>query len=534
MRLSLLLALLSGILYVFSFAPWNQSYLIWAAFLPLFVAIEILPEAKRTLKNIFLLGLIVSVLISIGGFYWIVYATQEYGGLPAWFAYLVFALFCLTNQLQVPLFLCLRERFLKSKLISAHPTLRAFVFGALYAGVEALYPKIFLDTAGNAFSHSPWIRQVADLGGPFLLTLFLVTTSELLFVAYTKKKWVPAFIAALLPIFALSYGYYRTEQYQGLKLAHANDPVFKTALVQANIGDYLKVAAERGVMNAVDQVVGKYLELSGEALKSPFAPDAIVWPETAYPAIFEHPMSSAEMRMEGEMKLFIDQFKPPYLIFGGYDANRNGEYNSIFFYQPELKKKEIYHKSVLLMFGETLPFADSFPIMKTWFPNMGFFGRGPGPQIFTVKNKQGDRFQLAPSVCYEGLLPELSAKAALLGADALLNATNDSWFGEDGEPDLHLALTSVRSIETRLPMLRATNTGYSVWIDPLGNFEKTTALGKTAILEAQIGKHFMPAPPFLQISRVFGGNWFIRMLQIFTCLVLGYVAIQSKSLKSKH
>jgi len=28
----------------------------------------------------------------------------------------------------------------------------------------------------------------------------------------------------------------------------------------------------------------------------------------------------------------------------------------------------------LLMFGETLPFAEEFPSMKSWFPTMGFFG----------------------------------------------------------------------------------------------------------------------------------------------------------------
>ena len=174
------------------------------------------------------------------------------------------------------------------------------------------------------------------------------------------------------------------------------------------------------------------------------------------------------------------------------------------------------------MFGETLPFADQFPSMKDWFPTMGFFGQGPGPEVYTVRNAAGEPFRLAPSICYEGLFVDFSAEGALKGADALLNVTNDSWFGEHGEPYQHLSLTRFRSIETRLPMIRSTNTGFSVWIDPLGEQVKTTALFTQDVLTAEISHRIFPESPYLEVSKILGTNWFIRLFQVLAAIIVAY------------
>jgi apolipoprotein N-acyltransferase len=147
---------------------------------------------------------------------------------------------------------------------------------------------------------------------------------------------------------------------------------------------------------------------------------------------------------------------------------------------------------------------------------MGFFGRGSGPEVDVVKNAKGDSFKLAPSICYEGLFTDFAVEGALLGADALLNVTNDSWFGEHGEPYQHLSLTRFRSIETRLPMIRATNTGLTVWIDPTGEQIKSTEISKSEILETEIQHRFFPDSPYMTVAKVFGPNWFVRLFQLLT------------------
>jgi apolipoprotein N-acyltransferase len=94
---------------VFSFAPWDQAYLQWVAFIPLFFALDFLPEHRRTLKIGFLIALIPSMVICAGGFYWIIHAIQEFGGLPYSAALSLFVIFMLTGQLQIPLFVGLRR-----------------------------------------------------------------------------------------------------------------------------------------------------------------------------------------------------------------------------------------------------------------------------------------------------------------------------------------------------------------------------------------------------------------------------------------
>ena len=52
--------------------------------------------------------------------------------------------------------------------------------------------------------------------------------------------------------------------------------------------------------------------------------------------------------------------------------------------------------------------------------------------------------------------------------DLLVNLTNDAWFGDSTEPWIHLALAKMRAVEHRRYLVRATNTGVSAIIDPVG------------------------------------------------------------------
>ena len=50
----------------------------------------------------------------------------------------------------------------------------------------------------------------------------------------------------------------------------------------------------------------------------------------------------------------------------------------------------------------------------------------------------------------------------------LLNVSNIAWFGDTIALPQHLQISQLRSIETGLPMLRATNTGATAIVDPKG------------------------------------------------------------------
>ncbi len=529
------LILLGGILFVLSFAPWDYGCLQWLAWAPLFFGIHLIEsqfpfstreEKKTLLIRIALAGYLMSATLCLGGYYWIIHATQEYGGLPFIGALALFAVFCIIGQLQLPIFLLIRHHIKKHELFRNRPWLWIFLSGWVYVGVDSFYPKLFLDTAGHAFYRESHFRQVADIGGPFFLSACSVIIGEMLYYACkalsagAKKVATLSFVlTALLLSSIYAYGAWRLGQVETLRAAQVNAPSLNISMIQANIGDYLKVEAERGGEGASRQVISQYLNLSQAASLASPKPDAILWPETAYPGLFGHPAGPSEVMMENAIRSFAKDFGA-WTLFGGYDQQNSLDYNSLFFYHATRADTPTYHKNILLMFGETLPFAETFPQMKGWFPTMGFFGRGPGPQAFTIQNRQGKDFKFAPSICYEGLFPEHSAEGAFLGADALLNITNDSWFGEKGEPYLHLELTTFRSIETRLPMIRSTNTGFTVVIDSTGEIIQTTKMNSSEFLSTEIKPRLQMVSPFLAVARIFGNQWFARLCQIITALLL--------------
>jgi len=50
----------------------------------------------------------------------------------------------------------------------------------------------------------------------------------------------------------------------------------------------------------------------------------------------------------------------------------------------------------------------------------------------------------------------------------LLNISNDGWFGRSAAAEQHLHMVRVRAVENRRWIVRATNNGYTAFIDPYG------------------------------------------------------------------
>jgi apolipoprotein N-acyltransferase len=54
------------------------------------------------------------------------------------------------------------------------------------------------------------------------------------------------------------------------------------------------------------------------------------------------------------------------------------------------------------------------------------------------------------------------------GANLLINISNDGWFGRSAAPEQHLKMARVRAVENRRWLIRVTNNGYTVSVDPYG------------------------------------------------------------------
>jgi apolipoprotein N-acyltransferase len=80
---------------------------------------------------------------------------------------------------------------------------------------------------------------------------------------------------------------------------------------------------------------------------------------------------------------------------------------------------------------------------------------------------------VATPICFEDADP-LLCRRMVYGhspskrAEVLVNITNDGWFAGSAQPWQHLQIATLRSIENRVPMARAVNTGVSGFVDSLG------------------------------------------------------------------
>ncbi len=111
----------------------------------------------------------------------------------------------------------------------------------------------------------------------------------------------------------------------------------------------------------------------------------------------------------------------------------------------------------------------TFPWLRKFLPaGAGRFTAGSGPGVISLQGPTTMSWRLGPVICYEDILQGFLRGVGQLHPNLLVNLTSDSWFGADTEPWEHLALAVFASVELRVSMVRAVNSGVSALIDPNG------------------------------------------------------------------
>ncbi|MBL7715717.1 MAG: apolipoprotein N-acyltransferase [Bdellovibrionales bacterium] len=526
---------LSALLIVVAFPPWGLTFLLPICIAPWFIFLRQTHSAKTAAAQ----GVWLSFFMTLGGYHWVAYVLQQFAHLSMPLAILGLFLFGTVCQ---PQFWIFGPLLVRLKLNRRVGLLTWIALGLFYTGMDWWLPKLWVDTLGHAFHQSKIWREAADLGGAWLLTFLVFAMNWVAadgFEAWKSREagFFRRHRASLITVATLilawgTYGYLRADF---LKKYFVQPKKFRVAAIQANIGDFDKVAAEQGVRGAADKIVQTYLEMSDEALKATEKPDLIVWPETAYPSTFRTPATTGEKLRDDAVDHFV-RTRQVATAFGGYDRDSKRDFNSFFLLTPrytdpsaqDIRNEpdtQIYHKHVLLMFGETIPGMDSIEWLRNAFPQVGNFGRGPGPEVMMVmtKNPQAPLLHISPVICYEILFPWYAIEGARKGSQLIINITNDSWYGKSSEPYLHLALSTFRSLETRIPQFRATNTGITALIEPTGDIQKEGRLFEKEIIHAVVGTQ---AAPWTLMKA--WGDWFGK-----TAFLLGIALLLATRLVQK-
>lgn len=469
---------LTGLGVALSAAPWDIFPLAFISLIPWLICLD---RHSSSLSKTVWSSLWAGFFMALGTFSWVSYVLNHFGGLPWVLAILFTLLFAFGAEPQFLVFGLVR-RHLKRSPYFDDPILCATVCAITYTGIDFLVPKLFQDTLGHALHTRLPFLQNAEWGGAHALTFMLVFFNESVLVFLRDRKLKHLIAPLILCHVFYGYGLIRIKQIQKLYLENGKTLVI--AGVQGNIGDFEKLAAEKGVRDAADQVLHIFKSMTDEAIRANPKTDWVIWPETTYPSAFGTPYTLSEARRDQDLIDYSEKIGRP-ILFGGYDRKNNLDYNAFFYLEPKTiepkigpdaeTRIQVYHKNILLYFGEELPFSNTFPILKKWFPQVANFGRGPGPQVISVRApNRYETIRTTPVICYEALFPEFILKGANAGAQLIINATNDSWFGPWGEPELHFSLTKFRSVETRLPQFRVTNSGISALILPTGEVARQT------------------------------------------------------------
>ncbi len=447
---SWLLPVLSGVFIGTSYIPFPP----WASVFG-FIPLWIFWEQQTRLKNIILGGVLTTFVFTIIGFNWVSYLLHEFAHAPWFVAGLGMLLFALVAHLFVPVAGVL---WFMGRKYGLYNTWQSILAMGLFTALSLwAIPMLFKWNFGYAWygAHIP-IYHLAEYIGFSGLSMLTVLANVPLYMAWQNRqnkagrvvlaRVVITFVA--LNAFGLSSKAW---------LPHP-DASFNTLLVQANIGNAEKMAAEFG-QGFYKEIIDQYQRVTDRGLRdhTDSQIDFILWSETAFPSLLNGRYQHTNYARQ--LSQYIKQ-RQVALITGAYAQDPATQLitNSLFVLDKQGEVQEPYYsKTILLAFGEYIPGEEQFPIFREWLPMVGHFGRGAGPtELLALKD-----YKIGAQVCYESLYPGFSKALADLGAQFIVNVTNDSWYGTWQEPYQHMVMTLARAVETRRPLLRVTNTGIS-------------------------------------------------------------------------
>ena len=132
-----------------------------------------------------------------------------------------------------------------------------------------------------------------------------------------------------------------------------------------------------------------------------------------------------------------------------------------------------------------------------------------------------------PLICNEDAYAFLARDMVKLGADWLFVVTNDAWYGEGSAAYKHAANSVLRAVETRRPVIRCGNHGWSGWIDELGRVRQTAIGDNDSIYfrgSTQLNVHYQKQYQHVQSFYVRHGDWFVAFCGLLAVLgFLGFV-----------
>lgn len=462
-------AVLSGLLLGSTTIGRDSFYLLHGAVLFGFVPLWAYWLRETDRRKTVLSGWIFQFTFSLAAFHWLAHTVNEFGHLGMPLSVLVMLAYCTIANLQFPLAAYLWHRFFRSSSLS--PSMQIAALALLTAVGMRLGTTVFHWHFGYAWLFLRWPAfQIADVVGFKWLCTFSLCLNGFLLAAWMKRKtrgWALPLALGITAFAAVNaFGLLRLHQLS------PPDASLRVLLIQPNVGNREKEMIEHKE-DYREISLQKYFDLTDRALKAQpenRPPDFVMWPENAVAGLIAD--AALSLPLSAKLKSYLASRKIA-LVTGGFGLSSNGKITNALFSLSNtgVWDSPPYHKMILLPFGEYVPGAERYPVLKQWFPDVRDYGRGDSPVLLTQNS-----VKLGPQICYEGLFDFLARDLAIRGAQVLVNVTNDSWYGNWMEPWQHFYITMAKAVENRLPLLRDTNTGLSAVIYANGHIPEISPI----------------------------------------------------------
>ena len=520
---SILLSLLSGLLFVFAWPVSDFTPLIFIGWIPVFYLCE---QENKGIR--FFWFTYVALLIWNAGTTWWIWNSTQPGAVAA---IVVNSLF-----MSLPLvgFNIFRTKY------GQRAGWLAFVifwlsFEYIHLNWQLSWPWL---TLGNVFAtHTNWIQwyEFTGVSGGSLWVL-LVNIFVYKFLRSKEKtikyKWASvAFLVIIIPF--------------GISVLLKPKPSAQAALsnvivVQPNIDPY----TVKFDITSTNGQVQKLISLSEKELDSNTT--LIVWPETALPIgvwqdqvmqsqyykpVFDfvnrHPNVTIETGIET-----LKNYGKERATKTARKEEASGTYYDVFNAAISIKANQpiqFYNKSKLVPGVETLPdfLLWTGSIFEKFGGTAGGYGHDKESAVF---KEPGNPYVTAPIICYESIYGEYVSSYVKKGANLLTIITNDGWWGNTAGHKQHLQYARLRALENRKWVARSANTGISAVIDNTGEIRESRKWDEAAFIKFPI-----PVDKGLTFY-VINGPLIFRLAIFLMVVLLGYhfIMILKKRFISKN
>ena len=501
------LSLLSAILQILPFSiagpvPLWRRIFCWFCLVPLLSALlDVNREGKSLrVRDAALLSYLSGVAWYAGNCYWIYRTMHLYGNIPSIPSFGILILFSLYLGLYPALFGtlvgALRLKYSRNLVLLAIPF--------LWVAVELARARITgfpWDLLGYTQVDNLTLTRLAPFTGVMGISFVIAAVNALWLIrpSSTRLKYLPAAVAMLLVAIAI------------LTTAHppslAAEPAQAIAtLLQEN----LSVGAEAiGNKETKQDMLTSFTQLSLHPAIPliPAQPSQIIlWPEAPADFIDTDPLlrqAVGDLARRANAAVIVND-----VTVASYKGTRPQLYNSASFYLPDGSYAGRYDKMHLVPFGEYTPYKPIFFFVGDLLDDLLFIPGGHR-SVFPVAGKKYGVF-----ICYESIFGDELRHFALNGAQVLVNISDDGWYGDTSAPWEHLDMARMRAIENHRWVLRATNTGVTAAIDPLGRITATIPRHVRTSVQVRFGFN----SDLTVYSRF--GDWFAWLCALVVALLL--------------